>query len=128
MFFPVGQQASITQGHGYPLVRADAGPSAVNGLGGCGCTGIRSVGRVDPAGLGVNPDGLGEGPALFASVTGSPVLDALLGGALGYFIAPAPHERTLWAAGGATAAALAGTLGVVASVGAAIYVRKPRST
>jgi len=127
MFVHVGQQESVTQTPAYPLVRADAGPSAVSGFGGCGCTGIRSVGRVDPAGLGVNPDGLGEGPALFASVTGSPVLDALLGGALGWFIAPAPHERMLWAAGGATAAALAGTLGVVASVGAAIYVRKPRT-
>jgi len=140
MFVPVGQQVSVEQSP-YPmvradaratavsgLVRADARPTAVTGLGGCGCSGIRSVGHVNPDGLGVSPDGLGgDGPALFASVTGNALLDGVLGGALGWFMSPNPNDRVVWAAGGAAAAALAGTLGIVASVGAAIYVRKPRA-
>lgn len=44
----------------YPMVPADFAPKPVSGLGGCGCSGIRSVGTVSPDGLGVSPDGLGD--------------------------------------------------------------------
>jgi hypothetical protein len=137
MFVQVGQREGVTQTPHYPLVRADAIPSAVNGFGGCGCGAIRSVGSVNPDGLGTNPDGLGTGPdglgdcpPLFRSVTGSAITDAVLGGALGFLLAPVRdmQERMLWTAGGAAATSAAGIFGLIASVGVAVYVRRPRST
>lgn len=69
--------------------------------------------------------GLGaDQPALFGTATGSTALDALLGAAIGYASSPKSHERALWAAGGAAAGLLAGTLGLLGVVGAAVYVRK----
>jgi hypothetical protein len=83
----------------------------ISGMGGCECS----------RALGVSPDGLGE-PLLCAS-TGSTLVDALLGGAIGYIAAPDKKHAPIWAAAGAGGAALAGTLGLVAVAGAALYVR-----
>lgn len=151
MFIPVGQQEQVAHAAAYPLVRADAMPKAVDGLGGCGCSGIRSVGNVNPDGLGAfpsivgrwgvmgapnpdglgtNPDGLGDCSPLFRSITGQPMIDALLGAGIGFFLSPVhdTKERAIWAASAAAATSLAGTLGLIAAVGAAVYVRRPRAT
>jgi hypothetical protein len=49
--------------------------------------------------------------ALTAS-TGSPLADAIIGGALGYLVAP-KSERTPFIIGGASAAALTGVIGLI---------------
>jgi hypothetical protein len=74
------------------------------------------------AGLGLSPDGLGA--IDFGSVTGHPIFDAALVAGLGYFIAPSPKERNMWAAAGAAAGGLMGTVGLIAIVGFAMYSRK----
>jgi len=68
--------------------------------------------------------GLGEAPALFGTASGSVLLDTLLGAGLGYAVAKNDSERLLWAGAGAAAGLLAGTLGLLGVVGAAIYVRR----
>lgn len=140
MFVQVGEREGVTHTAAYPLVRADAVPSAVSGLGGCGCSGIRSVGNVNPDGLGMfgtnpdglgtNPDGLGDCPPLMRSVTGNVLFDGVVGGAIGFLLSPVhdSKERMLWAAGGAAATSLTGIFGLMASVGLAIWVRKPKTT
>jgi hypothetical protein len=70
----------------------------------------------------VNPEGLGA--IDFGSVTGHAFLDAALVAGLGYFIAPSPKERNMWAAAGAAAGGLMGTVGLIAIVGFAMYSRK----
>lgn len=63
-------------------------------------------------------------PALFGSATGNVLFDTLLGAALGYTMARKQDEQLLWAGAGGVAGLLAGTLGLVGIVGAAIYVRR----
>jgi hypothetical protein len=113
----------------------------------CACSGIQSVGNAGTgafgeyvsnpyltqpgvAGLGAtNPDGLGAeggGPALFGTVTGHNLLDGALAAALGYFVSPRKEDRAFWAAAGAAAGAMAGTLGFLALIGAAVWIRKER--
>ena len=58
------------------------------------------------------------------SATGSMVWDALLGGGIGYLLAKDPKDRMVWAGGGAAVSVLAGTLGILGLLGAAIYVRR----
>jgi hypothetical protein len=73
----------------------------------------------------VNPtSGLGEGPPLLGSATGSMIWDALLGGGVGYLLAKDPKDRLMWAGAGAAVTVLAGTIGLLGLLGAAIYVRK----
>jgi hypothetical protein len=118
----------------------------MNGLGGCGCGKIESLGSYSgfvpgsTGAFGLNPDGLGQGPQWaaagvdlspdglgaidFGSVTGHPIFDAALVAGLGYFIAPSPKERNMWAAAGAAAGGLMGTVGLIAIVGFAMYSRK----
>jgi hypothetical protein len=102
----------------------------------CACGGIQSVGNafgeyvqhVPP--FGANPDGLGAeggGPALFGTVTGHNLLDGALLAGLGYLVAPRKEDRLFWAALGAAGGALAGTIGLIGLVGAAIWVRKERA-
>jgi len=67
-----------------------------------------------------------SGPAFFGSATGSTILDTLIGAGLGYLVAPRKDDRILWAAAAGTAALLAGTLGLVGTVGAAFYVRREK--
>lgn len=68
--------------------------------------------------------GFGATPALMGSATGNNILDAVIGAAIGYVVANKQSERALWAGGGAAAALLAGTLGLLGVVGAGIYMRK----
>jgi hypothetical protein len=65
-----------------------------------------------------------EGPPLLGSATGSGLVDAILGGAIGYAVAKDPKDRMLWAGGGAAAGLLAGTLGLLGLVGVAVWVRQ----
>jgi hypothetical protein len=78
------------------------------------------------AGVGAGPDGLGAigGPALLGSVTGNVALDAAAVGAIGYFVAPNDKDRKFWAAAGAAAGLLAGTLGLIGLIGFAVYQRR----
>lgn len=95
----------------------------------CACGGIQSVGNVGVAGLGVNPDGLGSeggGPALFGTVSGNNMVDAGLGALVGYLVAPKKEDRVFWASIGGVGAAMAGTLGFLGLIGAAIWIRKPK--
>lgn len=73
---------------------------------------------------GAGPDGLGE--PLLCSSSGSTLLDAALGGALGYIAAPKGSKPEWWAAAGASATALAGLMGAVCVVGAALLSRSKR--
>jgi hypothetical protein len=95
---------------------------ALSGFGGgCGCT----------QGVGGSPDGLGQGlgEPLLCAGTGSTLMDAVLGGVVGWLAAPRKEGAPMWAAAGAGAAALAGTLGIVGVAGTALYVRgRARST
>jgi hypothetical protein len=75
-------------------------------------------------------DGFGAagstGPAFFGSATGNTILDTLIGAGIGYAVAPKKDDRILWAVAAGTAALLAGTLGLVGTVGAAFYVRRAK--
>lgn len=73
---------------------------------------------------GAGPDGLGE--PLLCSSSGSTLLDAALGGAVGYIAAPKGSKPEWWAAAGASATALAGLMGAVCVVGAALLSRSGR--
>ncbi len=68
--------------------------------------------------------GSDNGPALFGTATGSIFIDCILGGALGYAMARTKSEQVTWAGAGAAAGLLAGTLGLLGIVGAAVYVRR----
>jgi hypothetical protein len=122
----------------------------VNGLGGCGCSGkIESLGSYSgfvpgsTSGFGLNPDGLGEaawqpqwaaagvglspdglGAIDFGSVTGNQFFDAAVVAGIGYFVSPSDKDRKMWAAAGAAAGGLLGTVGLIAIVGFAMYSRK----
>lgn len=97
---------------------------ASSGLGGCGCA-LRPVagGAQGTSGFGLDPDGLGA-VNLTSSPTGSVLLDAIVGGALGAMMAKSGSDRVLWAGGGMVATLVGGALGLVGIVGAGAYVRR----
>lgn len=73
----------------------------------------------------VGTSGLGaDTPALLGSATGSVLLDAVIGAGIGFAMAERKQDRLLWAGGGAVAALLAGTVGLMGVVGVGMYVRK----
>jgi hypothetical protein len=94
---------------------------------GCACAQIQSLGTFqgNPDGIGVSPDGLGtySGPPLFGSMSGNLLGDAVIGAAVSYFLAPPSADPKLWAGLGAAAGALAGTIGLVGMIGAAMWQR-----
>jgi hypothetical protein len=63
------------------------------------------------------------------SLTGSSIVDAVVGGLIGYFSAPqgahsgAAKERLLWGVGGGLAGLVAGSLGIGAVAGVAVFKR-----
>jgi hypothetical protein len=71
---------------------------------------------------GTEPDGLGDAPPLLASPTGHRLIDVLIGGGLGWILGPKKDTKPLWAAGGAVAALLTGTLGIIGTAAAGAYV------
>ena len=75
------------------------------------------------AGPGPQMAGFGDTPALFGSASGNTFVDTLVGAVLGYAMAPKQDDKLLWAGAGGAAGLLAGTLGLVGVIGAAIYVR-----
>jgi hypothetical protein len=79
---------------------------------------------VGPCGSNPGPNSESLGAIDFGSVTGHPVFDAALVAGLGYFIAPSPKERNMWAAAGAAAGGLMGTVGLIGIVAFAMYSRK----
>jgi len=60
-------------------------------------------------------------PTLLASPTGNVLLDVLLGAGVGFLAAPSEQQKTNWALGGAVAAAIAGTAGIIGTAGLGIY-------
>lgn len=67
---------------------------------------------------------LGEAPPpLVRSVTGYMFLDAAIGGAIGYMLAPKQDQRLMWTGIGAVGTALAGTLGLVGTTALAFSQR-----
>jgi len=70
--------------------------------------------------------GFGEGPPLAKSPTGSSLFDAVLGGALGYALAPKPEQRLLWAGAGAAATGLTGSIGLWAMTGLSLWIQHQR--
>jgi len=95
---------------GFPRGRSETGASHLTGFGAVG------------------PDGLGDmgKPALLGSVTGNVALDAAALGAIGWFVAPNEKDRKVWAAAGAAAGLLAGTIGLIGLLGVAFYQRRER--
>ena len=72
----------------------------------------------------------GMGAADFvSSLTGSPtggssVLDFLVGGLVGYAVAPDEKSRIMWGIAGGALTAVLGVIGMVGTAGAAIYVKR----
>lgn len=72
--------------------------------------------------------GLGDLPGdlvlgALSSSTGSAIVDAVAGAALGYWIAPEARHRTRWVLGSAAAVGGAGVLGALCVVGVGIAKR-----
>jgi len=90
----------------------------MNGLGGCGCKGgIQSVNGIG------SPDGLG----LFRTtdvIDATWLVDAVLGGAIGYAAAPTADDRAVWSGGGALAGGLAGVWGLLGLAGLGFYLNR----
>lgn len=90
---------------------------------GCGCGQIQSVNGVgSPEAYGANPDGLGMYRTTDV-VDASWLVDALIGGAVGYAVSPKADQRAMWAGGGALAAGLVGLLGIAGVAAAGIYLK-----
>lgn len=71
------------------------------------------------------PEGLGE--PIFCASTGSTLIDAALGGLVGYAVSgPGQQDKATWAVAGAAAGALAGVWGVAGAVAAALYLRSTK--
>jgi len=68
----------------------------------------------------VGASGLGTSET-FGSPTGSSLLDAGIGGAIGYLIGKNPHEKTVLAAVGAGGGAVFGSLGLAGLVALGVY-------
>lgn len=85
--------------------------------------------RFSLRGMGTSPDGIGtvETPLsrITSGLTESRLVDAAIGAALGYFVAPSSSAKLGWAAGGAAATLLAGLLGLGGVAVAAVVVRSP---
>lgn len=67
--------------------------------------------------------GLGDVPPLFASASGSNLVDGILGAVAGFAIAR-PADRPAMAAVGAVAAFVAGTAGILGTLGIGVYTRR----
>jgi hypothetical protein len=94
-----------------PYARAPyAGFGSPDGLGGCACKGLAG-----------SPDGLGD-PMLCAT-TGSSLMDAAVGAAIGVIAAPRAGDQALWALIGAGAAWLGGAVGMIGVGAAGLYLR-----
>jgi len=70
----------------------------------------------------VGVDGLGGSP--FDPITGSRLVDAIAGAALGYIVSPNLADRPMWAIAGGLAGYAAGFMGLAGTVGFGIYMRK----
>lgn len=79
------------------------------GLGGCPCAG---PGPCECPGLGVD----GEPVPLFQSISGNRWLDAAIGALVGFVGAPTVGDRPRFAAAGAVASGLFGTVGLVGTL------------
>lgn len=94
--------------------------------GGCGCSKPVPALGLAPDGLGLSPDGLGNVPPLAQSPTGNSFFDALIGAGLGAALADSKKQRLTYAAAGAVAVGLAGTLGIVGAVGLKLFSGRSR--
>lgn len=65
----------------------------------------------------------GDTPPLFASATGSNLVDGILGGVAGFAIAK-PEDRMAMTAVGVVASFLAGTIGILGTLGVGVYTRR----
>jgi hypothetical protein len=92
--------------------------------GGCGCSKPIPALGLAPDGLGLSPDGLGGVPPLAQSPTGNSFFDALLGAGLGAAFAETKKQRLAYAAAGALAVGLAGTVGIVGAVGLKLFTSR----
>lgn len=68
--------------------------------------------------------GFGDTAPIFAHVTGSGPMDAVLGAGLGYVLAPKKEDKPMWTVVGALAAYMAGTAGLLGVGAAALWKRK----
>lgn len=67
--------------------------------------------------------GMGATPLLFSSPSGNSIVDAAIGGVIGYLVAPQSDKMTV-AGVGVVAGLVAGTAGLIGAAGLGIWMRK----